>query len=62
MKEEEEPQSVKYNLVTPICHGYTWTHTAADLLLQMIKKQNKGDIFFLTLTCFQVTGWEKAFA
>lgn len=44
-REEEEPQSVKLNLITPICHGYIWTHTAADLLVQMMQKQSKGEIF-----------------
>lgn len=45
VREEEEPQSVKHNLVTPFCHGYTWTRAAADLLVQMMKKQNKTEIF-----------------
>lgn len=44
-REEEEPQSVKHNLIAPICHGYTWTHTAADLLVQMKQKQSKGEMF-----------------
>lgn len=46
MREEEDPQSVKHSLVTPICHGYTRAHTAADLLVQMMKNQNKGEISF----------------
>lgn len=50
--EEEEPQSVKHNLITPICHGYTWTHAAADLLVQMMQKQNKGEISFQSSTSF----------
>lgn len=50
--EEEEPQSVKHNLITPICHSYTWTHTAADLLVQMMQKQNNAEIFFQASTFF----------
>lgn len=45
-REEEEPQSVQPNLITLICHSCTWTHTAADLLVQMRQKQSKGEIFF----------------
>lgn len=51
-REEEEPQSVKHNLITPSFHGYTWTHRAADLLVQMMQKQSKGEIFFQALTSF----------
>lgn len=54
-----ELQFVKHNLSTPICHGYTWTHTAADLLVQIMQKQNIGEIFFQTLTSFSSDRLEK---
>ena len=55
-KEDEQPRYVKSNPITPICHGYTWTHTAADLFVQMMQRQNQGEIFFLAWK-----GWKKAF-
>lgn len=54
-------QSVKHNLVTPICHRYTWTHTAADLLVQMVKEQNKTESFFTMMTSFSSDRLEKGF-
>lgn len=50
-RKRRKPQSVRHNLITPICHSYTWTHTAADLLVQMMQKQNKGEIFYFYFFC-----------
>lgn len=44
-REEEEPQSVEHNLITPICHAYIWTHTAAELLVEMMQKQSRREDF-----------------